>query len=187
MHRRRRSRSARRERRGPLCCGSRFGQLVEEPHLLHVHGRPRRRRASPSKPRPVFSRRRSCSCAANGRRARASRPSPRRAAAGWTLGASARIRRVVARRASAPLLCLSSVKAGFCLLAGSLELAHPCRAGEPRSIRLGLVQIETLTGVESLGSKIVQMIGGHGFVRRGSVVAGLCARRSFSGGRVSVR
>jgi hypothetical protein len=59
------------------------------------------------------------------------------------------------------------VKAGFCLLAGSLELAHAFRAGGPRSIHLGLVQIETLTGVESLGSKIVQMIGGHGLSGEG--------------------
>jgi len=56
---------------------------------------------------------------------------------------------VVADRASAPLLCLSGAKTCFCLLAGALELAHPCRACGPLSVRLGLVQIVALAGVLS--------------------------------------
>jgi hypothetical protein len=91
-------------------------------------------------------------------------------------GRSVRTRRVVALRASAPLLCLGGAKTCFCLLTGSLEPAHPCRAGEPLSIGLGLVQVVALAGVLSLCSQIVQMPGGHAFERRGFAVVGLSWR-----------
>jgi hypothetical protein len=82
-----------------------------------------------------------------------------KAARAW---ASVRTRRAVALSASAPLLCLSGAKTCFCLLAGSLELAHACRAGGPLSIGLGLVQLVTLAGILSLCSQVVQMPGGQG-------------------------
>ena len=80
-----------RTRRGPMCVllVAIWIQirLVEEPFLLHVHGRPRRRRASSSKPRPVPSRRCTRSRRAGDRPASA-QPSPRRAAGGGDSGVS---------------------------------------------------------------------------------------------------
>ena len=77
-------------------------------------------------------------------------------------GPSARIRSGVACDAGAPLLGLSGAKTCFCPLAFPLELAHPCRAGRPRSVDLGVVQVNRSPGVPSLNSQIVQVPGGHG-------------------------
>ena len=162
-------------------------RLVEEPYLLHASRRPRRRRASSSKPSTgpqsavyTFSSR---GWPAS-ERTNPARDAQR--AAGTR--ASALTRRVVACSASAPLLCLDGAKTCFCLLAGSLELAHARRAGGPLSIGLGgLVQVVALAGVLSLCSQIVRVPGGHA---AGAVTAcgGRSAvRRGVSRGRVGVR
>ena len=95
---------------------------------------------------------------------------PRRGCDTGRAGPSVRIWRGVARRASSALLGLSGAQAFFCLLAGSLELAHACGAGRPLSVGPGLVQVVTLAGVLSLDSQIFKVPRGHGFESRAGVL-----------------
>jgi hypothetical protein len=159
------ARSARPERRGTLCSGSRFGQLVEEPYCCTFTG-PRRRRTSSSRPRPVSQSAASMLLCRVWPAVSASRPTATRSVRldAWGFSSDPACCRPSCERA-APV---PQQREGVLLPARRLVGARACvRGWWAWSIRLDLVQIETLTGVDRLASKIVQMIGGHGLSGEG--------------------